>query len=466
MVRKLLSIFIAIALTPAPFAHAQNQSAASARVIVETDIRDDDSSRLTIDFKETSLSELDQIPEKLKNHADILPGVAAKVRVLVFVPKNLDPANRQQFLGEVERGLTANHPLADVLLVPLDIDVEQARRDKKYSNEQIETAQASLNAPGTAELARDLQDENNEILADLEKWETEMRGYSKRRDKRIGSVIGLIRGAGSAAVWLSTNGMTNSTLMQIAGSLFLDYVYSRHADDINNFKNSHRIPPFSFLHARLQNAVKFYNSRPLLKSWIFDSLVGFLAGSYFRFWSHVRDPVRTSAPWSWDALSTYGIAWMLGNIAAAVGSQGPRLLRKKGYLGSRLEYFMSISYGVLFQMGGFFYALGWNKAVIIHSAAQGTLEAGVYLIGRTLPLKDPRTLVIHPEFSEEQVEELLYRVGLRPEEFFQIGKEDLEDRIAQLKHWNGLNWKQKFAHYYDNVKETCAGLLGKKPGEE
>lgn len=460
MGKTIISSIAALGLFFSPLAFSQPQS--SARVIVETDIRDDDSSRLALDFGVSSLDELSDLPEKLRAHQNILPANDANIRIHVFVPSRLDEATRQQFLAEVKAGLTAHNPGATVTLVPLDIDLEQARRNKQASNEQIQYVQNSLNSPQTAELSRDLQQENDEILADLEKWEKDMRGYSKRRDKRIGRVIGFIRGGASAIVWWASNGMTHPTLMQIAGSAFLDWIYSEHGDDINNFKNSHRLP-YARLPERLQNVVKFYNSRPLLKSWIFDNLVGFWASSYFRFWSHIRDPQRTSAPWSPDALSTFLGAFTIGNIAAAVGSQGPRLLRKKGYIGSRLEHYLAITYGVIFQVGGFFYGLGWNKAVIVHSILQGSLEVSVYAIGRALPLKDPRTLVIHPDFTKEELEELLYRIGLRTEELAKVSDAELPERIENLKYWQSLSWKEKMTVRYQKFRATCAEILnGKK----
>ena len=116
-------------------------------------------------------------------------------------------------------------------------------------------------------------------------------------------------------------------------------------------------------------------------------------------------------PWSANALETYLGALGIGNLAAAFGSQGPRVLRKKGYIGSRSEFYTYSSYGMLFQLGGWFYAMGWNRATLLLASFETASKIGLYGYSRMLPLKDPRMLVIHGDLGDREVDQLLYSVG-------------------------------------------------------
>jgi hypothetical protein len=160
-----------------------------------------------------------------------------------------------------------------------------------------------------------------------------------------------------------------------------------------------------------------------------------------------------------DALATYSGAWSIGNLAGAYGAQGPRILRKKGYISSRTEYYIYVSYGMMFQLGGWFYGLGWNSAVLGMATTESLLKVGMYTYGRLKPFKEARAIVLHPALAEREVTELLYRVGIEKSEATPAAKPDFAEIVGRLKAEQSVTWKTKVGAMVNKAFGKCESLL-------
>jgi len=472
-IRQIIHLVLCFTVVFAPTL-AWPQEEHSLRLLIETEIPDNDSTRFTIDFGEMTFDELGRLPEKMADQADILPDREKPLTVFVFVPASLQSEERENFIRTVQQELSKTNPHLNIQVSAVDIDVEVAERDQQSANQRIRAAQEELakHDPGVESTALQLQEANHKMAADLRAWEKSFEGsasryknwikggYTKEKDERVGGWIGKARGMASAAVWFGFNKASWATAFQIPASFFLDWFFSKYERRVDIFKATHRIPLENI--PVIKHAVRFYNERPLLKSWVIGNLIGFGAGSYFRFWSWMENPERTSAPWSFDALATYSGAWSIGNLAAAYGAQGPRILRKKGYISSRTEYYIYVSYGIMFQIGGWFYGLGWNTPVLAMATGESVLKVGLYTYGRLRPFKEPRAVVLHPALAEREVNELLYRVGLEKSETTPISKPDFAQIVGRLKQEMTVTWKQKVSAKIKSALNTCENLLSKK----
>lgn len=475
MFRNCVHLALCFALTFAPtFSQAQSVLQNDRlRLLIETEIADIDSTRFTVDFGEISFAELSELPAKIQEHGDILPSMQAPLNVFVFVPASLSAQEREDFIGIVQTQMAATNPLMNVTATAVEIDTEAAQKDQALANERIDQATREVMKQDNADLsalAESLKSANVETARGLRAWDKDFSsavakyknwvssGYTKEKDERIGGWIGKARGLASAAVWFGFNKTSWSTAFQIPASFFLDWFFSKYERKVDIFKATHRLP-FEKI-PLLGYAVRFYNERPLLKSWIVGNLIGFVVGNYFRFWSWLEDPERTSAPWSLDALATYSGAWSIGNLAGAYGAQGPRILRKKGYISARTEYYIYVSYGMLFQLGGWFYGLGWNRAVLGMATGESLLKIGLYTYGRIKPWKEPRAIVLHPALAEREVTELLYRVGLEKSETTSINKPDFAALVGRLRAEQSVTWRQKVGALVKKAFGKCESLLG------
>ncbi len=429
VIKQTFSFLLSALIALAPLeSHAH-----ALRLILETGLKDTDSTRLAVDFGEMTFDELGRLPEKLQQNSDILPGRSEPLIVHAFVPSDLDQAAKDEFAANVQEQLSRHHRKLTITVLTVDIDLEQAQRDHDEAN-------LSLVDPS-------LVHANDEQLSSLQVWRGRFKesinnykrwlksGYTKDKDERVGGWIGKARGMASASVWFGFNHASWSTAFQIPASFFLDWFFSKYERKVDIFKATHRLPGENV--PGLKYVVRFYNDRPLLKSWIIGNLIGFTANSYFRFWSWVEDPVRTSAPWSPDALATYTGLLSIGNLSAAFGAQGPRILRKKGYISSRSEYYLYTSYGAIFQVGGWLYGLGWNWPALALASGESLFKIGLYTAARFSPNKDPRAIVLHSGLNEKEATELLYRVGLEKSELKSFKKEDFDRVIRRLKRQPG-----------------------------
>ena len=447
-------------------------------MVLETAIRDNDSTRFAVDFGTVTSAELGDLPAKLGEHKDILPG-DQPLTVHVFVPSHLPAEERADFINDVQNQMRLQSPKANFVVQQFIIDVEQARQDMERANSRIDQVANEIFTQDQADLrpmAKGLMQVNVKKWNELKVWQRGMKDhvaafrewrhtkFTMDKDKGYGFLIGVARAGASVAVWFGAQQIGVPMLAQMSASVFLDIAFSVYEKEIDVFKGTHRLPGENIPY--LGRAVIFYNERPLLKSWIVGNLIGFVASSYFRFWSWVDNPERTSAPWSGDALSTFGGAWLIGNIPAAFGAQGPRILRKKGYITSRTEYYIYSSYGAIFQLGGWFYGLGWNWPVIALTTAESTAKVGMYLYAYKKPLKEARAIALHPAWSERDVEELLYRVGYHPAELHSPDTPHFTALVERLKAEQNLTWKQKVAARLKELKDSCTEMLSKKSSDE
>jgi hypothetical protein len=471
-IHNLIHLALSLSLLFAPqFSHAEN----SLRLILETEVTDIDSTRFTIDFGEMTFSELNDLPAKLKGHADVLPKANDPLNVFVFVPASLPEAERDAFVESVQRQMVEAHPQLKIIASAVEIDTEKAKAQSEAENERIDSVSREILDQDGVDMtatAKALKTQNAQTAQELGRWSLGFKsniakyknwiasGYTKEKDERVGGWIGKARGMASAAVWFGFNKASWATVFQIPASFFLDWFFSKYERKVDIFKGTHRLPGERI--PLLGHVVRFYNERPLLKSWIVGNLIGFVAGNYFRFWSWMEDPQRTSAPWSADALATYGGAWSIGNLAGAYGAQGPRILRKKGYISSRTEYYIYVSYGMLFQLGGWFYGLGWNKAVLGMASAESIIKVGMYTYGRLRPFKEARAIAFHPALAEREVNELLYRVGLEKSEMTPVEKPDFAKIVSRLKSEQSVTWKQKTRALVQRALDKCESLLNSK----
>lgn len=471
-----LRLVLCLALACAPlFSQAKDQSQETLRLFLETEIPDIDSTRFTVDFGEMTFAELSDLPAKMNGHEEILPMADKPLNVFVFVPASLSEFEREEFVRLVELQMKTTHPKLKIKATAVEIDTEQAALEMAVSNARIEAAAQEVLAQDGAdlkELATTMTEANQRTGGELRSWNLGFRnsiqkykswinsGYTKEKDERVGGWIGKARGMASAAVWFGANKVSWATAFQIPASFFLDWFFSKYERRVDIFKATHRIPLESV--PVIKHVVRFYNDRPLLKSWIVGNLIGFLAGNYFRFWSWMENPERTSAPWSADALATYGGAWSIGNLAGAYGAQGPRILRKKGYISSRVEYYIYVSYGMMFQLGGWFYGLGWNSAVLGMATGESVLKVGMYTYSRLKPFKEARAIVLHPALAEREVNELLYRVGLEKSETTAATHPDFAALVGRLKAEQTVTWKTKVATKISQAYKKCESFLKSK----
>jgi hypothetical protein len=425
-----------------------------------------------VDFGEMSFAELSDLPAKLSGQGDILPATDKPLNVFVFVPASLSAEEREDFVAKVQEQMSAANPRLKITATAVEIDTEQAARDQETANARIDGAAQEVLKQDGADLnavAQSLKEANAKTARDLKAWDGGFRGvtqkyknwissgYTKEKDERVGGWIGKARGMASAAVWFGFNKASWATAFQIPASFFLDWFFSKYERKVDIFKATHRLP-FEKIPV-IGRAVRFYNERPLLKSWVVGNLIGFVAGNYFRFWSWMENPERTSAPWSMDALATYSGAWSIGNLAGAYGAQGPRILRKKGYISSRTEYYIYVSYGMMFQLGGWFYGLGWNSAVLGMATTESLVKVGMYTYGRLKPVKEARAIALHPALAEREVNELLYRVGIEKSEATPAAKPDFAEIVGRLKAEQSVTWKTKVGAMVNKVFGKCENLL-------
>jgi len=471
-----LRLLLCLLLVFAPVAsNAQNTGPASLRLFLETEIPDIDSTRFTIDFGEMTFAELKHLPSKMSGREDILPAADKPLNVFIFVPASLTEQERDEFVQSVAEQMSAANPKLIITATAVEIDTEQAAKDAATSNERIDAAAHEVLVQDGAdlkELTVAMKGANQRARSELGQWNLGFRnsiqkykswinsGYTKEKDERVGGWIGKARGMASAVVWFGANKVSWATAFQIPASFFLDWFFSKYERRVDIFKATHRIPMESV--PVIKHVVRFYNDRPLLKSWIVGNLIGFVVGNYFRFWSWMENPERTSAPWSADALATYGGAWTIGNLAGAYGAQGPRILRKKGYISSRSEYYIYVSYGMMFQLGGWFYGLGWNNAVLGMATGESILKIGMYTYSRLKPFKEARAIVLHPALAEREVNELLYRVGLEESETTPATNPDFAALVGRLTTEQTVTWKTKVAAKVNETYKKCESFLKAK----
>lgn len=422
---------------------------------METNVRDNDTTRLAIDFGEMDFEELGRLPEAMEEHADILPSAQQEIIVQTFVPKGLSQEEKDEFVATVQEHLSKSHRKLTFKVVAVDFDPGPAEaifdvadyvpeatappQDLIASNQQQDFApspMSSIQRYRAALLNREYwgldawKKSFRQHVADYKQWRRS--GFTKEKDFKIGGIIGYGRGALSAAVWFGTNRISFPAFMQVGASAFLDWFFSKYEMDVDIFKSTHRLPgETSRFFGRF---IHWYNDSPGVKSWIVGNAIGFAAANYFRFWSWIENPERTSAPWSPDALGTYGWNWLIGSWAAAYGAQAPRIIRKKGYISSRSQYYVYSSYGFVFQLGGFLYGLGLNWPAIILATSESLTKTGMYVVAKYLPVKDPRAIVIHPAIGKKEIEEIYYRVGLDERELRKFGERNFSRRIDNLKH--------------------------------
>lgn len=477
---NLISIIIALSMAVAPLGASAQSERKDLRLILETKVPDIDSTRFVVDFNEMSFSELGELPKKLADNGDILPGSTEPLKVFVFVPDGLPAAEREQFVNGVKAQLKESYPSAQYDVQAVELEITQAEREKEIANQRITTAEEAFSEQGedVSWITKALRAANDLLVREAVAWKHDFKGqlaryfwYRKTKsvnenDKAIGGVVGKYRGVASLAVWFNANGgLTVPTIAQSAMSFLLDWFFSKYEKDLDQWKGRHRIPLENV--PVLKYAVRLYNELPAFKSWIINSfIIGLPTAAYFRYWSSVADPARTSSPFtSPEFITTYLTALGLGSIAAAYGSQAPRVFRKKGYANSRLEHFVYMSYGILFQLGGWFMGLGWDGVVLGMAFTEGAAKASLYAYARSRPWKEPRAIVLHPDLVKREVDEALYKVGIHPYELESPTKADFSERVKRLKKYMDLSWREKFALRAREIYKTCQDILSSKDSD-
>lgn len=449
------------------------------RLVLETNVKDSDTTRVAVDFGNMDFEELGHLPEKLEQHADILPNAQQTVIVHTFVPKDLPQQEKDEFVATVQEHLSKSHRKLTLKVVAVDFDPgprEEIFDWKDYLPPEPEVAPRPLtnNPPQSLSVFMEFaerhpvitspvtiplyagtslylashdylraarnpeywkpaawKDSFRQHVADYKRWLRS--GFTRSKDFTIGGIIGYGRGALSAAVWFGTNRFSFPAFMQVGASAFLDWFFSKYEMTVDNFKSTHRLPGESIPY--FGTALNWtYNNRPWIKSWVVGTIIGFVAANYFRYWSYVENPERTTPPWSGDALGTWAFGAFWGSVFGASGAMAPRILRKKGYIDSRTQYYIYSSFGFIFQLNGFLYGLGYNIPAVIVTTLESLTKGGMFLVAKKLPVKDPQAIVIHPAIGEKEVEEIYYRVGLYDDETLKFSARNFNKRVDDLKH--------------------------------
>jgi hypothetical protein len=426
VIKQATAVLLSLLIGLAPLeSHAQ-----AFRLIFETDVKDRDTTRLTIDFGQMSYDELGRLPEILNEHADVLPSAQQQVIVQAFVPKELDQAAKDEFAASLQEHLSRVHRKLTIKVVTVDIDTEHVDPAREVAHEMSVMEHAASTLPD--EEVQELKSWRQGFKKSMARYKDWLKsGHTKHKDETVGGMIGYGRAALSACVWFGTNRLSFPAVMQVSASMFLDWFFSKHEMDVDIFKATHRLPGEETPY--LGWLIRKYNDSPKFKSFVVGNAIGFVAANYFRFWSWIQNPERTSPPWSPDAFGTYGATWAIGSAAGAFGAQAPRMLRKKGYISSRTQYYIYSSYGFVFQMGGFLYGLGFNWPAIILTATESLTKTAMYGVAHYLPNKDPRAIVIHSGIGEKDTQEILYRVGLDERELKKFTDANFSKFMTRLK---------------------------------
>lgn len=329
-----------------------------------------------------------------------------KIEVTVFVPKELSDGERTSFLSGVETQLNAKYsnPVYRVkpLLVPTQEMIAEASQAERPNELVTEDQWQEAKASTVSMLGRWRQ--NSKAFALKIK---NSRFSARARDLSVGAMVGVGKSIGSVSYWVSVTGLNVYGLAQAAMSIGLDTIFHVFPRQINQWKANHEITWLK--DSRL---VQIYNKSPMIKTLIFNQALHFAVTYGFRMFSHLDDPEKVSSPNSVEFLSLFGGMAAIGTPIGAAGDMGVRTLARKGYISGRTEHYIFNLFGLEMQINGLLFGSGRIEWLPIGLGVEWGGKVIGWMLGKILPAKKNRLVIIHPGLAPSQKNDVLYLMGM------------------------------------------------------
>ncbi len=411
----LLSVQLSLVSAPAAFAAAPGEvglpaasDAIRVTVIGDSLIQETKlGGTVQVEFSNVALEDLGKLDVrtadgKVAFALDHLP----KIEVTVFVPKELSDAERDHFLMSVETELNSRYknPVFRVreLLVPTQEMIQEVNQSERPSP-QISEQEWSQAKASTVSMLSQWRQKSKDFARKLKN----SRFSSRARDLTVGAMIGVGKSIGSISYWVSVTGLNVYGLAQAAMSIGLDTIFHVFPRQINQWKANHEIPWL-----KNSSLVQIYNKSPMIKTLIFNQALHFTVTYGFRMLSHLDDPEKVSSPNSVEFLSLFGGMAAIGTPIGAAGDMGVRTLARKGYISGRTEHYIFNLFGLEMQINGLLFGSGRIEWLPIGLGVEWGGKVVGWMLGKILPAKKNRLVIVHPAIAQARKSDALYLMGM------------------------------------------------------
>lgn len=378
--------FILLVVAPADRLWGANARSETVTYYADSDLQDPKyGSFVQARRDHVNLNDLSQISLLTKDGMNILPyGEDDKIEVILFLPYDMEPQDENAFVSEIENHLNQKYKQA----------VYKVKRS--YIPQNV----IAPNDPTT----QDWVDKTKQYA----RWIRQKSYEPEFMDLTMGSIIGASRSMASVGYWLSVSGLNIFGMTQASLALILGQIFSRYPTQINKWKAEHNIP---FL--KDNPLVHFYNSRPFAKTLIINELIAFVAQSNFRFLSHLARPAQIRTPLSTEFLGTFFAMSLVRTPLHSTGDVGLLTLLKKGYVTRRTAHYLYNLFAIESQISTLLFAGGKLRWLPIFLAIEWGTKSAVWGVARLLPPRHHRLMIVHPNISERDRDQIEYVHELR-----------------------------------------------------
>lgn len=343
-----------------------------------------------------SLANLSTIQLRTEDGASLLPSDGdTPIEVTVILPKGMNPLDEEVFVAEIQRAL--NHRF----ITP----VFSVRRSylpptfpKPVSSKQ---AKASIETLSTYERWRHWTAQTAHAIR--------MGSYEPEKvDLFFGSFIGQVRTVAGAGYWLTVSGWNGYGATQAFLTFALNQIFSLFPMQINTWKVEHEIPIFKDF-----PLVTFYNRHPYVKTVSINELMAFTFQSLFRWLSHLARPATIAGPLTLEFLAPFFGMSAIRTPLGAAEDIGVLTLLKKGQINRRTAHYMANLLGLESLLSGLLFSSGQMQLLPLALGLEWSSKLAVWVISIIVPAKDNRLIVVHPDVSKKDLDQIEYVYDLR-----------------------------------------------------
>lgn len=297
----------------------------TATVFVDTRLVDPRySSTVRIQIDQVRMADLAHLELRTSEGTNLLKGPDGALDVLIILSSDMDKADEDAFVEQVEKMLNQRHAVSAFTI------------KRSYLPESV---------------VNEIEQEKSQIAkSDFESWrdwtmrlahEIRLGSFQPEKvDLFFGSLIGQGRTVGSAVYWLSVTGKNKYGMFQAGLAMALNQFFSLFPTQINTWKVEHEIPIL-----KDQPVVQFYNHHPFVKTIAINELTALSMQVVFRYFSYLAQPTSIAKPLSYEFLVPFFAMSSVRTPLGAAEDLGVLTLLKKGYIDRRMAHYLSNFFG-------------------------------------------------------------------------------------------------------------------------
>ncbi len=399
---------------PAAVLSAKEIDIEGITVFADTKVKDGGAT-IRADLGPTSLRELGEVDFRLPDGNSALPPPSEPMTALVFVPNTVSEEIEAEFGEGIRQQLLKKRPNINLQIVRIDIKKEKLRAEEMsaeiaHAMNSVEENQAEIK-----EIAAAMIDANRNTTNALVDWSNEfirrvneMKSKPEAQSLFVGSLIGMASTIGPATVFLSTTGANFFGIAQVIYAGVFDQINSTFSTRVIKFEDTHRFPWW-----KKKFLVRFYNNHFFARALAVNFTLQAYQNFSYRLFAHAADPTNIASPMGWEYLLSAGGLAFTSSLATSGTDIGVRSLRKKGYISQRAELFTNSVLNLITQINGAMLGSGFMDFLPYGFAVEWGTKGILGVMGRYLPTRGNRFVLLHPAIPESDANNLKYIYDLQ-----------------------------------------------------